>query len=53
MNICWNSDQNTALAMNIGMKARTRVRSIGITFALVSITTKYVTEAATITPVVT
>src|SRR5882762_11895467 len=39
--------------MNNGMKARTRVRSIAATLELVSMTTKYVTEAATITPVVT
>jgi hypothetical protein len=51
--ICWNSDQNTAFAMNNGMKARTRVRSIAATFELVSITTKYATDAATMTPVVT
>ena len=38
--ICWNSDQNTALAMNSGMNARTRVRSSASTFELVSITTK-------------
>jgi hypothetical protein len=53
VNICWNSDQNTAFAMNIGMKARTRLRSIAVTFALASITTKYATEAAMMTPVVT
>jgi len=51
--IRWNSDQNTAFAMNNGMKARTRVRSIAATFELVSITTKYATDAATMTPVVT
>ena len=38
--VCWNSDQNTALAMNSGMNARSLVRSIGTTFELVSITTK-------------
>ncbi len=39
--ICWNSDQNTALATNSGMNARTRVRSRGgSTFGLRSITTK-------------
>ena len=34
--ICWNRDQNTALAMNNGMKARTRVRSPASTLGLVS-----------------
>jgi hypothetical protein len=38
--ICWNSDQNTALATNNGMKARTRVFSTGSTWLLRSITAK-------------
>ena len=49
--ICWNSDQNTALATNSGMKARTRERSTTSTRELVSIATKYATDAATITTV--
>lgn len=40
VNICWNSDQNTALARNRGMKAATLVRSTGVTLALLSMTAK-------------
>jgi hypothetical protein len=38
--ICWKSDQNAALAMKSGMKARTRLRSTVLTFGLASIMAK-------------
>ncbi len=38
--ICWNSDQNAALARNSGMNATTRLRSSPLSFGLTSITTK-------------
>ena len=40
VNCCWNSDQNAALATNIGMNATTRRRSTVLILRLERITTK-------------
>ena len=45
VNCCWYSDQNTALVMNIGMNAITRLRSSLVIRLLPRITTKYATLA--------
>ena len=53
MNCCWYSDQNAALAMNIGMNESTRRRSTEVIFRLLRITTKFPTAATATTQTTT
>ena len=47
---CWNSDQKTALATNIGMNETTRLRSSAVILFDVRITANSATVATTVMP---
>ena len=47
---CWNSDQKTALATNMGMNETTRLRSSALILSEVRITAKRATVATTVMP---
>jgi hypothetical protein len=40
VNCCWNSEKNTKLARNMGMKLSTRLRSTAVIFLLDRMTAK-------------
>ena len=49
VNCCWNSDQNVALAMNIGMNDTTRERSASVIFFDDRMTANSATVATSVT----